>query len=379
MTAAQQKRVPQLDLLRGFAVLLVVGNHMTICPSDTNIYLNRITEFWNRGGWVGVDLFFVLSGFLISGLLFREYQKDGGLNLKRFLIRRGFKIYPAFWVFIAITCFASMFADINFYRKGLLGELFFLQNYTANLWEHTWTLAIEEHFYFGLCVLFYALLQARKSPTENPFANIPKIFAFVAVSCFAMRLLTVNAWPFEYVRNIEPTHLRIDSLFFGVFISYLWHFRNLAENSFINRHRFLLGLAGTILLLPAFILDIHSNSWIGVFGLSMFSLGSGLLLLFVLKTDFSQIPLAKSIAYIGTFSYSIYLWNVPVQRWLTQGVITFTGNDNWFFYLSVYLLGTLVVGTGMATIIEYPFLKIRNRYFPTLSPPLVRAADKVEK
>lgn len=376
MTAAQQKRITQLDLLRAFAVFLVVGNHMTICPADTNIYLNRITEFWNRGGWVGVDLFFVLSGFLISGLLFREYQKEGGLNLKRFLIRRGFKIYPAFWVLIAITCFAGIFIDVGFYRKGLLGELSFLQNYLGNLWEHTWTLAVEEHFYFGLCVLFYALLQARKSPTENPFANIPRIFAFIAVSCFAMRLLTVNAYPAQYERNVEPTHLRIDSLFFGVFISYLWHFRNLAENRFINRNRLLLGLAGTLLLLPAFIFAFTTNPWIGVIGLPMFSLGSGLLLLFVLKTDFSKIPFTKSIAYLGTFSYSIYLWNVPVQRWLMKAVISFTGIDNWFFYSSVYILGTLVVGTGMATIIEYPFLKIRNRYFPTLSPPMVETANK---
>lgn len=376
MTVAQQKRIPQLDLLRAFAIFLVVGNHMTICPSDTSIYLNRITTFWNRGGWVGVDLFFVLSGFLISGLLFREYQKDGELNLKRFLIRRGFKIYPSFWVLIAITSLAAIFINIRSFRIRLLGELLFLQNYLASFWEHTWTLAVEEHFYFGLCLLFYALLQARKSPTENPFAKIPKIFAFIAVSCFAMRLLTANALSFEYVRNIEPTHLRIDSLFFGVFISYLWHFRNLAENSFINRNRFLLGLAGTLLLLPAFIFEFDTNRWLGVIGLPMFSLGSGLLLLSVLRTDFSKIPLAKSIAYIGTFSYSIYLWNEPVQKWLTKAVISLTGNHNWFFYFGVYILGTLLVGTGMATIIEYPFLKIRNRYFPTLSPPLVQTSDK---
>jgi peptidoglycan/LPS O-acetylase OafA/YrhL len=191
-----------------------------------------------------------------------------------------------------------------------------------------------------------------------------------------MRLVTLIVLPFQYGRNIEPTHLRIDSLFFGVFISYFWHFRNLAENTFITRHKFLLGIAGAILLLPAFVFELKTNPWICVIGLPMFSLGSGLLLLFVLKTDFSPIPLAEAIAYIGTFSYSLYLWNVPVQQWLTKAVVNLTGNDNWFFYFSVYLVGTLAVGIGMATIIEYPFLKIRNRYFPTLSPPLVQTAEK---
>ncbi len=365
------KRIPQLDLLRAIAVLLVVGNHMTVCPPETNLYLNKITEFWSRGGWIGVDLFFVLSGFLVSGLLFREYQKQDGLNIRRFLIRRGFKIYPAFWFFIALTCFAGLFTNINFYRVGLFGELAFIQNYSGNLWQHTWTLAVEEHFYIGLCVLFYWLLRDKKSQNENAFANIPRLFAIIAIGCFVMRLVTEVLLPFQYERNIEPTHLRIDSLFFGVFISYLWHFKDLSENKFLIRNKVLIGIVGIVLLLPAFLFELNANAWIGVIGLPMFYLGSGLLLLFFLKSDFSNIPFAKSVAYIGTFSYSIYLWNMPVQKWLTTAAANLTGDDDWVFYFGVYFLGTLITGIGMAKLIEYPFLKLRNKYFPTLSPPLM--------
>src|SRR6478672_2080696 len=100
-TSAAAVRLPQIDLLRAVAVLLVIGNHSAICPPEISVFLNKITTVWNRGGWTGVDLFFVLSGFLVSGLLFDEYRKSGGIDFKRFLIRRGLKIYPAFWLMLA--------------------------------------------------------------------------------------------------------------------------------------------------------------------------------------------------------------------------------------------------------------------------------------
>lgn len=365
------KRVPQLDLLRALAVLLVVGNHMTVCPPETNFYVYKFTEIWNRGGWVGVDLFFVLSGFLISGLLFREYQKTNRLNIKRFLIRRGFKIYPAFWVLMIVTCLVAVFYDIGFYRLGLLGEFFFVQNYAPHLWEHTWTLAVEEHFYIGLCVLFFALLKFKKSGEENPFRSIPKIFVLLAVVCLMLRLLTETFYEFQYERNIEPTHLRLDSLFFGVLISYLWHFKNLANSEFVNRRKAFIGVGGAILLLPAFVFQLEINYWIAAFGLTMFYLGSGMLLIFALKTDFSKLPFAKFTAYTGTFSYSIYLWNAPVQNWLGKWLLNFSGN--WFLYAAVYLTATFVVGVAMSKIIEYPILKIRNKYFPAPDAPAAAA------
>ena len=369
MENSNPKRVPQLDLLRALAVLLVIGNHLTVCPPEVNFYVYKFTEFWNRGGWVGVDLFFVLSGFLISGLLFREYRKTGDLNIKRFLIRRGFKIYPAFWVLIAVTCLAAVFYDTGFYRLGLFGELLFVQNYAPHLWEHTWTLAVEEHFYVGLCVLFFVLLRLKASGAENPFRSIPLIFAVLAVLCLSFRFLTEAFFSFQYGRSIEPTHLRLDSLFFGVFISYLWHFKGLAGNEFIEKHKIFIGVAGALLFVPAFVFPLNDNHWIASIGLTFFYLGGGMLLVSALKTDFSKLPFAGSIAYVGTFSYSIYLWNVPVQNWLGKWLYNLTGN--WFLYAAIYLLATFAIGILMSKIVEYPVLKIRDKYFP---PPVSNAA-----
>src|ERR1700758_1823216 len=95
--AKPSTRNESLDVLRCIAVLLVLGFHFPYYA------------LWGRLGWIGVDLFFVLSGFLISGLLFQEYKATESINLLRFLIRRGLKIYPSFYLLIVSAGILSLF------------------------------------------------------------------------------------------------------------------------------------------------------------------------------------------------------------------------------------------------------------------------------
>src|SRR5690349_9930667 len=92
-----------LDVLRAVAVMMVILSHAPQAPAGTPLAIAAILRFFQQFGSLGVDLFFVLSGFLVSGLLFREVQANGHARVGRFLIRRGFKIYPAFYVFLIIT------------------------------------------------------------------------------------------------------------------------------------------------------------------------------------------------------------------------------------------------------------------------------------
>ncbi|MGI8788913.1 MAG: acyltransferase family protein, partial [Pyrinomonadaceae bacterium] len=217
MNSNSPTRLPQLDFLRAVAVILVIGNHSRVCPPEANFYLNKITSVWYRGGWTGVDLFFVLSGFLVSGLLFNEYRKRGTIDLKRFLIRRGFKIYPAFWLLIFVTLAVTILNGEAIYRGGFLSELLFIQNYHSGVWQHDWSLAVEEHFYIFLTFLFFVILFFGKRTKRNSFAFIPTLFFSIAAVCLLFRFITAVYVPFQYDVNIEQTHLRIDSLFFGVF------------------------------------------------------------------------------------------------------------------------------------------------------------------
>src|SRR5438874_1796726 len=94
-TAATEPRAPNrlaaLDVLRAVAVLLVLGRHFRTVDYGIPAALSVLLRPWHAFGWIGVDLFFVLSGFLVSGLLFAEYRRTGALRAWRFLGRRGFK------------------------------------------------------------------------------------------------------------------------------------------------------------------------------------------------------------------------------------------------------------------------------------------------
>src|SRR5438067_582225 len=91
-----------IDVLRAAACLLVLARHCAAVQWFQSAPLKRIGQGLGRAGWVGVDLFFVLSGFLVSGLLFREYQQSGRVGAWRFLVRRGFKIYPAYFALLVV-------------------------------------------------------------------------------------------------------------------------------------------------------------------------------------------------------------------------------------------------------------------------------------
>ena len=189
MTTIQKKRhVNSLDGLRGLAVVLVLIHHCTY-----GIFI---------GGWIGVDIFFVLSGYLITSLIQAEYQKTGGLNFKNFYIRRVLRLYPAliFCVILANILWSStvfklmhvdrMVANFSsiFYFNNLIGG-----TTNGNL-RHLWSLSVEEHFYFFWPILMYWFFS--KMP-------IKKTFLILSISILIV-------WVFRiYVYNHDPTPYRI--------------------------------------------------------------------------------------------------------------------------------------------------------------------------
>ncbi|MDQ6786226.1 MAG: acyltransferase [Acidobacteriota bacterium] len=363
MNPISPARLPQLDFLRAVAIILVIGNHSSICPPEASLFFNRITTVWFRGGWTGVDLFFVLSGFLISGLLFNEYKKRGDVDIKKFLVRRGFKIYPAFWFLILTTFVINLLTGEMIWRGGYLSELLFIQNYHPGIWQHTWSLAVEEHFYIFLSLLFSLFLFLDRKSHKNSFDFIPKLFFAIAAICLLFRFITAAYLPFHYEVNIEQTHLRIDSLFFGVFLSYLWNLRGLSASEFLEKNKILIGLAGATCFVPAFVFELEETAWMWTIGLTMLYLGAGCLLLALLKTDFRESKILHLIARIGKYSYSIYLWNLPVHIWLMK--FTNFAADNWFLYAFIYWTGTFILGIGTAKLVEYPVLRLRDKIMPS--------------
>lgn len=359
-TPPPASRLAALDVLRAVAVLLVLGRHMPelgtgAAPASVLAFLS----VWERGGWIGVDLFFVLSGFLISGLLFREFQRFGGIRYGHFLARRGFKIYPAFYVMLGSVLWLAAAHGRPFVGwPVLLSEMCFVQNYGLALFPHTWSLAVEEHFYLLLPLLLIAL----RGKTATPFAALPRIFVVVAVAILAARFAvppTPEAW---WKEHLFPTHLRFDSLLFGVVLSWCFHFHKAALDSFVARWRWLLALAAVALLAPAFVLEVGGGWYLHTLGLTAQYLASGAFLLLALPFR----PRWRLLALIGAHSYSIYLWHIPVRyfglSWLPR---------EWPPLLSVvaYLVVSIVVGVIAAKLVEAPFLALRDCWFPTRSQP----------
>lgn len=366
-TIRPKSRLVGLDLLRLLAIALVLGRHLWPVPEDWSGGWKVFLLTWQRGGWVGVDLFFVLSGFLVSGLLFTEYKSRGSLSIGRFYVRRGWKIYPPFFVLIAVTIWFKALAGSPVPWPPLLAEIFFVQSYFPGLWGYTWSLAVEEHFYLLLPLTLLLMLKLNKKSAEP----LRPVLAFaVCVAFFALFLRLANAYyqpVYSHLTHLFASHLRIDSLFFGVAISYLYHYHTNKFVEIFSPWRRWLIIGGIILLGPAFIFELETTPFIYTVGLTIFYLGSGMLLVGILLSNIPDHPVLTGLAALGAYSYSIYLWHMPVNLWGVPLVNAIFGDSLGFgIRAAVYFIGSLVVGAAMSKIIEIPALRLRDYWFPRI-------------
>jgi peptidoglycan/LPS O-acetylase OafA/YrhL len=334
LAAAVSKRNPQLDLLRGIAVLLVIADHYPYF------------DFFHRVGWAGVDLFFVLSGFLISGLLFSDWKKNGRLSIGRFFIRRGFKIYPPFYAFLLLTIPLVLRAHPPQMLRHYMAEGFFLQDYLHHLWPHTWSLAVEEQFYLLLPLLLLGLSQLRPSSPHRGFILIPVISLVLLAVCLQLR---VQAFATETEELVFPLHFRADSLFVGVALGYLFHFH---EAAFRRFSRWWLLPAGVVMLIPLVVFGRDVSALPYVFTSN--ALGFALLLWWILPR--SRIR-SRVVEKVGYHSYSIYLWHFPVTMVVAMLPLT-------FLTFCANIVASYFTGAFMSVVVEKRALALRDRLFP---------------
>jgi peptidoglycan/LPS O-acetylase OafA/YrhL len=358
-------RLIVLDLLRCLAVLLVLGRHIHACPAETSGSVHDVVEIWRRGGWVGVDLFLVLSGFLVSGLIFREYLATGTVRIGRFLIRRGFKIYPAFWAMIGFSVLLPLGFGGAVDARAMVAELLFVQNYVPGLWDHTWSLGLEEQFYLILALGAWWSWRRARARGAEPFRSVPVLVVVAVVGCLLARLAVAWTTPVYDNRTfLYGIHLRVDAFLVGTGLAYLWHVKELRARPWFQRVAPFLGPLGLLLFVPAFVVPLGRN-WIPVAGLLLFSVGGACLILAGLATRGTFSPVARGLARVGEYSYSIYLWHLPVNYWIAPWILKQMGVPvSWFLYANTYLFGSIALGILMAKVLEVPMLRLRDRLFP---------------
>jgi len=233
-------------------------------------------------------------------------------------------------------------------RPTVWPDVFFFQNYRASAWSHLWSLAIEEHFYILLPLVVLLLARRRRMDL------VPAICGAVMAACLALR---VTRWamgaPLTFLGAFAPTHLRMDSLAFGVLLAWTAQFRPELVTRFTS-HR-AAWAAGPLFLVPAVFVD-HAHPFVYTVGFCFLYLGYGALLLCSLHRIGTSAPV-RMLGRVGEYSYSIYLFHTPLQYLLMTTVAP-------ALPLPVFAAASLAVGIVMAKLVERPALALRDALVP---------------
>lgn len=382
---SRRPRSLELDVLRGIAILLVLLHHPQLEPTLFSGSLRPGALALWRFAWSGVDLFFVLSGFLVGGLLLDELSRTGTLDARRFLIRRAFKIWPSYLVLVAWIFVDESRAGWIHGLRVTLPNVLHVQNYLGTARLPTWSLAVEEHFYLVLPFVLRALVVPE---LRGGRAWFPAFFVAVAVLCFGLRARLTAQGVYDGPRIFFPTHLRIDSLLFGVLLAWVYHLRPRQWLAF-GRHRRMLALAGIALVSPMVFVPPATGPFVATVGFTLLYLGYGAILAAAIAPRATPPRAARrivrAVAAVGTVSYSMYLWFVDVglrlydlgvpghpPNWLRlPGVSDSIEQAGWWLLTQMlYISVTVAVGALAAAAVERPFLALRERWFPSRAAAL---------
>jgi peptidoglycan/LPS O-acetylase OafA/YrhL len=372
--------IPELDGLRALAILFVLFRH-GVRPFWTEGEALLPVGGWDAGiplinGWVGVDLFFVLSGFLITHHICGRYRRrDGRIDFRDYLWRRVLRIVPAYYVVLLVVALGLVpYLQIE---PGLMAlrigyHLLFLQDYLpSNILATFWSLGVEEKFYLLSPLLLVAVFRLRR-----PAQQYAAIAALAALP-FVIRLLIDlgSVGTIDYVTFFKlyrcPFHASYEGLAVGMLCALLYRDREALRwtaDRRIAQGLFWLGaaiFAGTIGFVPL----LDSIEFFDKVPLqSLLSIGAGALLLgLVLKGGPGRLFRSRSALVVSRLAYCLYL----VHLALLPAVQVFCESQPWFADLSrgaqflVFLPPYLLAATAAALLLHYgvekPFLLLRER------------------
>jgi peptidoglycan/LPS O-acetylase OafA/YrhL len=382
-----------LDILRGLAISLVLLTHFPPTRLAVDAW-SEVPVLWlQRIGWVGVDLFFVLSGFLISGLIFKEYDRTGGFDGRRFWLRRGLKIWPAYFASYGLMTLLRIGWEAWRGQAEQAQSLFddavcnavFLQNYLAcQPWSHSWSLAVEEHFYTVFALLAAVLcLRAGRRGVEGSraFGFLVPTFAIVMFGDLLLRaLVTLPEYAAGAGRAYHESHLRADSLLCGVFLGYVFRYHRAAP--WIAWLRWpVCTFALLLALMWPTIWPRGGTPLSETIGFTLTFLSFGVVVATAAKNpDFGRSSrglgsqVLALIASLGVYSYTVYLFHailfgIPGVETLRQHALSLVlpaiGAQSTLWLDRIAFLA-LSIGGGVALshLVERPFLALRERIIP---------------
>jgi peptidoglycan/LPS O-acetylase OafA/YrhL len=367
-------RLPGLDLLRAIAVVWVMLFHSFLVGG-----LGPGFEWLSRFGWAGVDIFFVLSGFLIGTQVLRQLQQGAGLSVGGFYARRAWRILPAFAVVLALYAFFPALREAPGLQPWWQFATFTMNvliDYERNkAFSHAWSLCVEEHFYlvFPLLAWWFA-----------GRASVPRVLAAcAAVVILGIALRGVTWLHFAaidpprnwYIEEIYyPTWMRLDGLLMGVMLAMLrvWRPQVWARLQLRSNAILLGGLA--VCGVAFWLFRDRTGLLANTFGWPLLSFGFGLLV-FAGADRHSLIGRWRvpGAGWIAAISYSLYLSHKIAFHVVHETIAASLRHSDVLLFLA-YALATLLLGAMLHYAVERPFLRWRDRRVRAASSSPLRAA-----
>lgn len=377
----QRYYVPQLDGLRFFAFLLVFIHHFLSVHSVFGAYpligpfLAKIQEY----GWAGVDLFLVLSAFLITNLLLLEYRRSSSISLKDFYIRRSLRIWPLYYLMIIVGFFASPMMSGKYDSPShqqmmadhFLPYLAFLGNFSAGIHNyaesrfltHLWTISLEEQFYLVWPILLVTLVGRRRV-----LVGVLSGLLLMSVGLRFHLLHGQVGHPFIWTNLFT----RLDPLVLGTLLA-LYREQRPASGEGDNI-RYVAGLL--LIALPTLVPNIESHSIHIVWQYLSIALGFCLLLDASLAGTITLPHLVltnRPIVWLGKLCYGLYVYHLlginfakKIQKQLPLPVDSVA---SWLVTFSLGLLFTIIIAQISYALYEKKFLLLKKKFTIIQSRP----------
>jgi peptidoglycan/LPS O-acetylase OafA/YrhL len=350
-----RQKIPQLDGVRGLAILLVMMHNISL--KYPLLHSQRLFS----NGWMGVDLFFVLSGFLITGILVDTKQSEG--YFKNFYVRRCLRIWPLYYSLLLLMFVVVRFLNASEYHAVVQQSSpwwaypLFLQNFLIPIPTNgagplavTWSLAIEEQFYliWPLVVRFCSSTQLRRvavaeiciSPALRYYLSLHHVYLYTNVFC------------------------RLDGLMAGALLAFLVRSDNFVPSKFLKQ-----AWISLVILAPlACVTEAFNARWI-VFSLTVLASASFVYVsLFSPRKWLRVVMTNRFLVYTGTISYGLYLLHkIPF------GIVqTLHLDRSPFLPLPIIFITSYTIAALSWNLLEKPFLNLK-RFFESPPVPLDHA------
>ncbi|MNU81215.1 O-acetyltransferase OatA [compost metagenome] len=340
-TLTNPNRQINIDFLRGCAVLGVVLFHF-----------NGLLPYGN----LGVDLFFVISGYLVGGALMKDFLLDKEISFFGFVLRRGFKIWPSYYVFLILgfilsnLLFFGEFESERLHFSELPRYAFWYRNFTGFpmhfSFDHVWSLCIEEHFYILLPCLILVLRAFRANSKVFVLSLVVTIVLAFVSKCVMLNFTNSKD-------TFSMTFNRLDTFSWGILVAYLqFRGKDLSQKPGLRKILLLTGISGIAL-------TIYLNELGSIPNFKALIMHS-IMPIFMFCVIWSTLTMKNQrwltpFRVIGYYSYNWYLWNPIVAVLCMQ----FLGTTVLSFF--VYFVVSAGLALVFTRLVEENFLTLRNR------------------